>query len=149
MRRAALLALLLALIASGCNHQDASNLRTVDVTLGDRVFTLEVADNEAARRKGLMYRRSMPEEHGMLFVFEYSDVLKFWMKNTYIPLDIIFIDRYGTIVAIRQMKPLDETGASSGKRARFAIELNAGMAQKSSIKEGDKVVLPGYTDGNP
>lgn len=146
MRRLAIL-LLCTLTLCGCSDQNALGLRTMEVTLGDRVFTLEVADNDASRRKGLMDRRSMPEDHGMLFVFEYSDVLSFWMKNTYIPLDIIYLDRFGTIVAIRQMKPLDETGVSSDKAARFAIELNAGMAQKSRIQEGDKVVLPGYTDG--
>lgn len=143
---AALLLFTCAASLAGCKGGASSQLKTIDVQLGGRLFNLEVADNDDTRRTGLMYRQEMPENHGMLFVFEYSQVLGFWMKNTNIPLDILYLDKTGTIVAIRQMKPHDTNPVSSVKPARYAIELNAGTAGKVGVKEGDKVVLPGYTD---
>jgi len=69
-------------------------------------------------------------------------VLHFWMKNTYIPLDIIYLDADGRVVTIKQMKPLDTTTVSNEKPAKYAIELNQGMAQKAGVREGDIIRLP-------
>ena len=93
-----------------------------------------------------MHRNSMPEDHGMIFVFGYEQVLYFWMKNTLIPLDIVYLNRDGKVVAVRQMKPLDETGIGSKEPAQYAIELNAGQAKASGVKEGDIIRLPQLPD---
>src|SRR5688500_17973630 len=77
---------------AGCRRKPASDLATIRMKLGNETFTLEVADTEAARQYGLMHRDSMPSDHGMLFVFPVEQRLGFWMKNTRIPLDIIFVE---------------------------------------------------------
>jgi uncharacterized membrane protein (UPF0127 family) len=78
----------------------------------------------------------------MIFIFDYPEVLRFWMKNTYIPLDIIYLDASGQVVAIKQMKPLDTSSVSSEREAKYAIEINAGMAEKAGVREGDRVRVP-------
>src|SRR4051794_14510700 len=116
--------------------------RTVTVDLGGKPFTLEVAANDDDRQRGLMYRKSMPEDHGMLFVFPDERPLSFWMRNTLIPLDIVYLDRVGKVVSVAQMKPLDETGVPSGWPAKYAIELNEGAAKRVGVKAGDVVRIP-------
>src|SRR5215212_5947961 len=88
--------------------------RTVTVEIGGKPFTLEVAANDDDRQRGLMYRKSMPGDRGMLFVFPSERPLSFWMRNTLIPLDILYLDRFGKVVSVAQMKALDETGVPSG-----------------------------------
>lgn len=112
----------------------------VKLAVGSAVLWVEVAEDEASRTKGLMYRRQMPEDEGMLFVFEYPQPLSFWMKNTYLPLDIAFVARDGRILNILRMKPLNEgpTYLSRGP-ALYAIEANAGWFESQGIKAGDKV----------
>ena len=112
----------------------------VQLVIGGARLWVEVAEDEAARSQGLMYRRQMPEDEGMLFVFEYPQPLSFWMKNTYLPLDIAFVARDGSILNILRMKPLDEDPRylSQGP-ALYAIEANAGWFQSQGIKAGDKV----------
>jgi len=122
--------------------------RTVTVDLGGKPFTLEVAANDDDRQRGLMYRKSMPEDHGMLFVFPDERPLSFWMRNTLIPLDIVYLDRVGKVVSVAQMKPLDETGVPSGWPAKYAIELNEGTAKRVGVKAGD-VVRIRRRRGNP
>ncbi len=151
MRSRSLLYILLALVvgiacfAGACESKKNAipgQVRTARVQIGKMNFDLEIADTVATRRRGLMYRQSMPEDRGMLFVFDYPEVLHFWMKNTYIPLDIIYLDADGRVVTIKQMKPLDTTTVSSEKPAKYAIELNQGMAQKAGVREGDIIRLP-------
>ena len=90
-----------------------------------------------------MYRRVMAEDAGMLFVFNDDRPRAFWMKNTYIPLDIIYISGNGEIVSIaKDTKPLDETSVPSYLPARFALELNAGLTDKLDIEEGDFLCHP-------
>lgn len=138
--------LVLALsFVGGCDSKQApapGQAKTVRVQLGKRQFTLEVADDDASRQRGLMYRRVLPADGGMIFVFEQEDVLDFWMKNTYIPLDIVYLDKSGKVITIKQMKPLDQTTVSSEKPAKFAIELNEGTAAEVGVKTGDVVLLP-------
>lgn len=137
---------LYALVESpaGCQGKAAGEgeLRAVEMKIGQRDFTLEVADTPAARQRGLMHRKSMPEDRGMIFVFPGEAVRDFWMRNTHIPLDIIFVNAERKVVSIEQMKPYDERGASSGKPAKYAIELNKGMAEKAGVKVGDVVEIP-------
>jgi uncharacterized protein len=116
--------------------------RTVTVEIGGKPFTLEVAANDDDRQRGLMYRKSMPGDHGMLFVFPSERPLSFWMRNTLIPLDILYLDRFGKVVSVSQMKPLDETGVPSGWPAKYAIELNEGTANTVGVKAGDVIRIP-------
>ncbi len=117
-------------------------LPTVQMTLGSRTFTLEVADNPAAQQRGLMNRDSMPADHGMIFVFPREDTRNFWMKDTRIPLDIVYLSRTGKVVTIAQMKPLDESSVSSVYPAKYAIELNVGTARELGLRAGDLLHIP-------
>lgn len=118
------------------------NLRQVKMKLGTRHFTLEIAETDEQRRIGLMNRLSLPRDHGMLFVFEREEMQSFWMKNTHIPLDIIFLDARGRVVAVKAMKPRDLTTVWSGAPAMYAIEVNRGAAAESQINVGDVMELP-------
>src|ERR1051326_2699645 len=109
------------LALASCNPPAPSNLPTVSMRLGDRTFQLEIADTLASREHGLMRRDSMPADHGMIFVFADEQVLPFYMKDTRIPLDIIFINASGAVVSIKQMKPYDLTTVSSDYPAKWAI----------------------------
>lgn len=114
----------------------------MQVQIGQRLFTLEVADEPHEQEVGLMFRESMPVDRGMIFVFPNEQVRSFWMRNTLIPLDILYLDSDGRIVSIKTMKPKDETPISSEKRARYAIEVNAGVARGLGLKVGDRVFSP-------
>lgn len=144
---AAVLALSSLLATPGCQPATApadgvQTLPTVPVTIGQQKFTLEIADDNAERQQGLMHRESMPADHGMIFVFPDAAERQFWMKNTLIPLDILYLDAGGKVVTIRQLKPLDETGVRSWFPARYAIELNEGAAEKAGIRVGHVVEIP-------
>lgn len=103
-------------------------------------FTVEVAVTPEELAQGLMFRKTMPKDHGMLFVFGNEAMRTFWMKNTLIPLDIIFVDADGKIVKIHEnAKPLDETPISSDLPVFAAIELNGGMAKHFGLVVGDEV----------
>ena len=133
-------------LLSGCDNsattQPQSNLRTITMQIGRQTFTLEVADTEPVRETGLMNRDSMPANHGMLFVFEDETRRDFWMKNTRIPLDILFIDGQGKVVSIKSMKPFDLRTTPSDGAAKYAIELNAGAAHSSGVSVGDQLNIP-------
>lgn len=119
-----------------------SDLPTVRMQIGDRTFTLEVAATPASRERGLMFRDSMPDDHGMIFVFPDEAMRRFWMMNTKIPLDIIYINAARKIVAIKQMKPHDLIGVTSDEPAKYAIELNKDMARKTGVKVNDVLDIP-------
>jgi hypothetical protein len=119
------------------------DLPVVPMKLGSRAFKLEVADAERKRQLGLMNRRSMSPDHGMIFVFQEDLELNFWMKNTLIPLDVIYIDAKGKVANIDQMEARDiKTKHPSKGAVRYAIELNKGMAAKAGLKAGDVVEIP-------
>lgn len=104
------------------------------------VFTVELANTPATRAQGLMYRRSMPEDHGMLFDFGRVEMVTMWMRNTYIPLDMLFIRADGTIARIaRNTEPLSERRISSGEPVLGVLEINAGLSSRLGIDVGDRV----------
>ena len=120
----------------------------VDTGSGKHAFTVEMARTNAEREKGLMNRHSMAEASGMLFDFGGDEMLLFWMKDTYIPLDMVFIDHAGRVVSIkRDAKPLDETTISSQVPAAGVLEVNAGVADKIGLKVGDEVKNPIFHNG--
>ena|SRR5438045_6022862 len=128
---------------SGCFHRAPStDLPTTKMQIGGKQFELEIADTQRKRNVGLMRRDSMPADHGMIFVFSEPDTHSFWMQNTRIPLDIVFIDADGKIASIQQMKPYDLTSVSPPGPIKYAVELNEGAAAKAGAKVGDKLTLP-------
>ena len=103
-------------------------------------ISIEFAKDEYSREKGLMYRRSMEEKQGMLFFFEDAAPRNFWMKNTYISLDIIYIGEDKKIVSIQKSAiPLSEESLPSYKNAMYVLEVIAGFTDKYGIKEGDEI----------
>ena len=135
-----------ASVAAGAGA--ASPNLEVDTASGKHGFTVELARTDAEREHGLMDRRSMAEGAGMLFDFGRDQMLVFWMKDTYIPLDMVFIDHGGRVVSIkRDAKPLDETLISSDAPAAGVLEVNAGVADKIGLKVGDEVKNPIFKDG--
>jgi uncharacterized membrane protein (UPF0127 family) len=139
-------AMTVAAISSSCK-QDVKgpmnrNLPTTTMRIGSEQFTLEVADEDKEREVGLMNRRSMPGNHGMIFVFPREERLSFYMKNTLIPLDILYLDADGDVVSIHQMQPLDLTSIPSRAPAKYAIELNLGTAARLGLKPGDRLEIP-------
>jgi uncharacterized membrane protein (UPF0127 family) len=110
---------------------------------GSHPFFVEVMRTEAERERGLMFRRSLPEDRGMLFDFETERLVQMWMKNTYIPLDMIFISRSGKVVGLAEnTEALSERIISSGAPAAGVIEVNAGVAARIGLKIGDRVRHP-------
>ncbi len=104
---------------------------------------VQVVDHETERMQGLMYRKQIGNKEGMLFIFERSEPRSFWMKNTFISLDIFYIDEDHAIVSIRKYtKPLSTHPIPSGKPAKFVVETNAGFADKYGIREGDRISFP-------
>lgn len=110
---------------------------------GVQAFTIEMAVTDEERMKGLMYRKSLGEGRGMLFDFSPEQNVQMWMKNTYIPLDMIFIRTDGTILSIAQnTQPLSEKIISSGGLAKGVLEVAGGTARKLGIAPGDRVAHP-------
>jgi uncharacterized membrane protein (UPF0127 family) len=101
---------------------------------------IQIANTEFDRELGLMYRKSMEENQGMLFIFPAESVQSFWMRNTYIPLDMIFVNSNKRIITIhKDTKTLSDQTYRSTAPAKYVIEVNAGFADKYNIKDGDEV----------
>ena len=103
---------------------------------------VEIADKDKDRMRGLMYRTAMGAEQGMLFVFDEDEVSKFWMKNTCIPLDMLFIGEDGVIVGIEENVPtLSLDTFTANCMGRYVLEVNAGWARKHGVKAGQKASI--------
>ena len=119
----------------------------LEALIAGRLFQLEVARTPSERARGLMERANLPQEDAMLFVFESEEYRSFWMKNTLIPLDILFLDARGVVVDVQTMYPQTEAtdGAlkvyRSAQPARYALEMNAGLAESLGIAPGTQVLL--------
>ena len=113
----------------------------ITTSMGEHVFNVELAVTEKQQVQGLMFRQSMDINAGMLFYYETVRQIQMWMKNTYIPLDMIFIDSRGKVINIVERTiPHSLSIISSGVRARAVLERNSGTASRLGIKEGDKVL---------
>ena len=112
-------------------------------------FDVDLALTPGQQEKGMMHRASMPETSGMLFIFNNSKYRTFWMKDTLIPLDIIFIEEDGRIDHIHSMaEPLDRSFITSGRDSWAVLEINGGLSDKLGIKEGDIVYHPNFRNLN-
>ena len=114
-------------------------LPVIELSIKNSKLKTEVVADNMTRSIGLMNRFSLAPDHGMLFVFAQSEPLAFWMKNTFVPLSIAYVDSKGVIVSIVDMKPHDESTHPSGAPAMFAIEMKQGWFKEHGIVAGDKV----------
>lgn len=111
-----------------------SNL--VDITIGDKKYKVEIADTPEKQEKGLMGRKSLPENQGMLFIYDEPQDLSYWMKDTFISLDIIFIDDDMEVVSVKQGQPMSEEPITEND-VQYVLEVNS----NSGIEEGDQLVV--------
>ena len=137
LRSLSALSLVLALVVSAMAY--CAELPTRTLTIGKEKAVVEVVDTEQQRATGLMNRFSLQPDHGMLFVFDRPQPLAFWMKNTYIPLSIAFVDADGTILNIEDMKPQDESTHWSRGSALYAVEMKQGWFRGKNVEPGAKV----------
>jgi uncharacterized membrane protein (UPF0127 family) len=143
LRAAVAAVLILALFAF--RPAVAADEQTLEVVTrsGVHSFTVELAATDEARSKGLMYRRELPEGRGMLFDFKQDQNAAMWMKNTYIPLDMIFIRADGRIQRIAEnTRPESEKIITAGAPVRAVLEVIGGTARKLGIRAGDRVAHP-------
>lgn len=117
----------------------AQNLPVMELTAGFHRIEAEVAANNAARMQGLMQRKSMPAQRGMLFVFDQDAQHCMWMKNTFLPLSVAFLDAQGRILNIEDMQPQTEDNHCAAKPARYALEMNVGWFAQRGIGRGDRI----------
>lgn len=117
-------------------------LKTVELQAGSRRLKVELAVTADEREKGLMFRKALGEDEGMLFVFDSDQQLAFWMKNTSIPLSIAYIASDGTIREIHGLEPFSLDAVKAGRSVRYALEVNRGWFDRAGLKEGDRLSLP-------
>ncbi|CAD1788217.1 DUF192 domain-containing protein [Xanthomonas arboricola] len=141
MRRLCLLALALLILLSGCASSGGSW-----VELAGTRYQVELAQNDADRAKGLMFRDAMADDHGMLFVHDRQEPLAYWMKNTKIALDILYFDNERRLVSQQRDVPPCSAGDAcppypSKRPARYVLELNAGQAARLNLQDGASLTL--------
>src|SRR5215469_13107761 len=140
---ARLLGLYLAFCLTACEEQQNPNafrLGTLQLHLKSNVLNTEIADTPLTSERGLMFRDSMPEDHGMLFIFDHPKMAAFWNRNTKIPLSIAYIDSAGKIVEIKSLRPFDETTIpSTSDQIAFALEVNEGWFSRHGIATGTRI----------
>nr|WP_181418669.1 DUF192 domain-containing protein [Pseudoroseicyclus aestuarii] len=125
--------------AAGCRADRV----TVSGDWGQARFAVEIADDAEERARGLMYREEMAPLAGMLFVYEAPQPASFWMRNTLIPLDILFADAQGRLITVHDRAvPLDETPIPGGDAVQYVLEINGGMADRLGITPGDVLQHP-------
>jgi uncharacterized membrane protein (UPF0127 family) len=121
------------------------HLPKVSLSAGMHLIQAQLAQDFEQRQIGLMWRKEMPQNEGMLFVFEQAAVQCFWMKNTLIPLSTAFVADDGTIVNLVEMKPMTEDSHCSKKPVRYVLEMNQGWFAKRNIQAGFKLTGPGFS----
>jgi uncharacterized protein len=132
------------LLSAACQPKAADTspfgLRIAELKISNVPLTVEIADTPQASENGLMFRDSLPEDRGMLFLFEQPKKASFWMRNTKIPLSIAYIDSTEKILEIKSMNPLDETVVpSSSDQVAYALEVNQGWFVRHGISSGAKI----------
>jgi uncharacterized protein len=138
----ALTLLAVALLALAANSVNAAEMQTLEIASksGVHAFQVEMAITPEEKEHGLMFRRELPDGQGMLFDFQFDQNVAFWMKNTYIPLDMLFIRADGRILRIAEnTEPMSERNIPSGGPVRAVLEVIGGTAKKLGIAAGDRV----------
>ena len=139
MRLSRLFAPALILVLAGCASAGGHW-----VEVGGQRYEVEIADNDASRAQGLMFRDKMADGHGMLFIHDYEEPQAYWMKNTRIPLDILYFDTGRKLVTQQRDVPPCSAGDAcpiypSNAPARYVLELNAGQAAKLKLQDGSEI----------
>lgn len=134
------LCVVLSLFVFSCKSTPKSDLPVAQLTVDGSNVVAEVANTESTRMAGLMFRRDLGLNDGMLFVFPDAEQRAFWMKNTLIPLSIAFMNEKGVIENVLEMPPQTEQTFMSDGPAQYALEMNAGWFTKRGIKPGDMVL---------
>lgn len=120
-------------------HAQVRALPTTKLTAGIHLISAEVAADDPARARGLMFRDRLAPNHGMLFIFDSKSVQCMWMRNTLIPLSVAFIADDGSIINIEDMQPHDESSHCAAKPVRFALEMEKGWFAQRGLKAGSKI----------
>ena len=143
MKALAFLLVMSVVLAAGCVSQEIIQVN-ISAASGQKIVSVEVADSPEAWQTGLMNRVSLPENSGMLFVFPGEQPRSFWMKNTLIPLDMLFISANLSIIDIATMQPCKADPCPSYRSkapAMYVLEVNAGYAEKNNILVGNKIAF--------
>lgn len=128
--------------ANGIPTSPNPTLKTATFKIGPASITAELALTADQRERGLMFRKSLADGKGMLFVFNDDQVLTFWMKNTYVPLSIAWIGSDGIVKGLADMDALSLAPVGSDRSVRYALEVPRGWFDRAGVKVGDKVELP-------
>lgn len=111
------------------------------IPLDSFLSKIEIANNFQERKRGLMYRKMLPQDYGMLFEWDSSKIQCMWMKNTYVPLSVAYLDAEGKIINISDMTPLSKASICSEKPALYALEVNQGVFKNNNINAGDILAI--------
>ena len=139
LRAYSILAGAILFIMVGSSALAQQKFPVIPITIGVHLIRAEVADTEATRQQGLMFRQSMGTNEGMLFVFDAPAKVCMWMKNTFLPLSVAFIDEVGAIINIEDMPPQTTESHCARQPARYALEMNQGWFKKKNIAPGARV----------
>jgi uncharacterized protein len=131
--------LIAAVLALAVSTPARARLPEITLAVTGHKLTVEVAGTDRARMQGLMHRRILPDDRGMLFVFTEAGLHGMWMMNTYIPLSVAFLDERGVIINIADMEPHTRDTHSAARPAKYALEVNRGWFRKRGIKAGARV----------
>lgn len=151
-------AIVVSLVATGASIAQEAMKLPVDAepliaatARGDVPFRIEIADEPGERSMGLMFRKDLADDQGMLFVFEQTQPVGFWMKNTPLPLDLVFVGPDGKVLDVLPGTPFSEAVIAPDEPARFVLELKAGTAARSGIADGVRLRHRAITAaaGNP
>jgi len=133
----------LILLCISCNSQKLA-VQEISIERDGQVITTvkaEMARTDEERALGLMYRQSLPDGEGMLFIYDRDQIMSFWMKNTYIPLSIAFITSDGRIIEMRDMYPHDPNSVFSSRSVRYALEVPQGWFARAGVQIGDVLII--------
>lgn len=145
--RAVLLAVALAFVNTVARAECVADRVDLRGSFGEMRFSVEVADDARERARGLMFRESLGTYAGMLFVYDYPQTVAFWMKNTLIPLDMIFVDERGRVAHVHHRAvPGDLTPIPGGNGILAVLEINGGLAERFGIAPGDVMRHPAFTE---
>ncbi|MEO6155207.1 MAG: DUF192 domain-containing protein [Thermomonas sp.] len=142
------------MLLTACSLSACASANSPWVELGGHRYAIEIADDDAERQRGLMYRDAMAGDHGMLFIHDRQEPQAYWMKNTRIPLDILYFDNARTLVSQQRDVPPCSLGDRcppypSDAPARYVLELNAGEAAQLKLEDGAKMTFgPGIPEAN-
>ncbi len=143
LRPAAVFAAFLLVATAAAPRAAELETLVIESASGEHAFQVEIADDPRERERGLMFRREMADDRGMLFDFGSEQPTSFWMRNTYISLDMLFIKADGTIESIAERTtPLSERSVPSQGPVRYVLEINGGLSGKLGIEAGDRVTGP-------